>query len=45
MFDDYGRWEGCTRAVDEFLSARGLRDPLVDGHYLVKPAGPVGRKD
>ena len=38
-FDDYGRWEGCTSAVDEFLSARGLRGSLVNGHYLVKPAG------
>jgi len=37
-FDDYGRWEGCTRAVDEFLAARGLQDRLVSGHYLVKPA-------
>ena len=35
--DDYGRWVGCTRAVDEFLEARGL--PALErtgaaGHYF-----------
>lgn len=39
VFDDYRRWEGCTRAVDEFLAARGL-PPLVPtgdaGHFLRK---------
>jgi O-methyltransferase len=38
VFDDYGRWEGCTLAVDEFLAARGLQGQLVNGHYLVRPA-------
>lgn len=44
-FDDYGRWEGCTRAVDEFLSARGLRGHLVNDHYLVRPAERGVRED
>ncbi len=39
VFDDYARWEGCTRAVDEFLAARAL-GPLQRtgsaGHYLRK---------
>lgn len=40
VLDDYARWEGCTRAADEFLAARGL-GPLVPtgsaGHYLRRP--------
>jgi O-methyltransferase len=39
VLDDYGRWEGCTRAADEFLASRGL-GPLEPtgavGHYLRK---------
>lgn len=37
VLDDYGRWEGCTRATDEFLRRRHL-PPLERtgsaGHYL-----------
>jgi hypothetical protein len=41
VLDDYGRWEGCTRAADEFLQARNLgrlldpRSPK--GHFFQKP--------
>jgi len=41
VLDDYGRWEGCTRAADEFLGARGLAGRLERtgqaGHYLRVP--------
>jgi hypothetical protein len=41
VIDDYGYWEGCPRAVDEFLSS--LRDPIMLHHidssarYWLKP--------
>jgi hypothetical protein len=41
VIDDYGRWEGCRKAVDEFLAKRGLSVKLVpvndDIRYFVKP--------
>lgn len=44
ILDDYGRWEGCRRAWDEFATERGLALELrwVDsaGVWLEKPGGP-----
>ena len=46
VLDDYGRWEGCTRAADEFLQARNLgrlldpRSP--EGHFFQKPGRTGG---
>jgi len=41
IIDDYGTYEGCRKAVDEFLEARGLAPFLcrVDGgcYFFVKP--------
>jgi hypothetical protein len=43
VIDDYGDWEGCRRATDEFLAARGLAPALLPidrgGRWFVKP-GP-----
>jgi O-methyltransferase len=45
VIDDYGHWEGCRHAVDEFLNGRGIDVPLtvVDytGRYFQKPVGPI----
>lgn len=41
VFDDYGHWSGCRKAVDAFLAARGLKLTLTaidkTSHYFVKP--------
>jgi hypothetical protein len=41
VLDDYGHWEGCRRAAEEFLETRGLRVDVrsVDatGRYFQKP--------
>lgn len=41
VFDDYGHWSGCRKAVDAFLAARGLKVELIPidktSHYFIKP--------
>jgi O-methyltransferase len=41
IIDDYGNYEGCRKAVDEFLQARGNKAYLnhidATGRYLIKP--------
>ncbi len=43
--DDYGRWEGCRKATDEFIEKHNLKVKLVpvDGveHYFQKPRDPA----
>jgi hypothetical protein len=33
VVDDYGHWQGCRRAVDEFFAARRLRPSVVRSDY------------
>ena len=35
IIDDYGHWEGCQKAVDEFLVSRGLNVELMKAGYAV----------
>ena len=28
IIDDYGTWDGCTRAVHDYLSAHKRREPI-----------------
>lgn len=41
VFDDYGHWSGCRKAVDAFLAARNLKVDLIPidrtSHYFIKP--------
>jgi len=45
VIDDYGHWEGCRRATDEFLKERSLDVRLVrvdyTGRYFRKPLSPL----
>ncbi len=53
VIDDYGHWEGCRLATDEFMISRDIQAPLVTvdytGRYFMKPAShvavPAGRED
>jgi 4-amino-4-deoxy-L-arabinose transferase-like glycosyltransferase len=44
VIDDYGEWQGCRRAVDEFFRGRGLAPDLVavdfNGRYFQKRERP-----
>jgi O-methyltransferase len=46
VIDDYGYWQGCRRAVDEFLSCREIDVSLIDidriGAYFQKPRSLIG---
>jgi hypothetical protein len=33
VIDDYGHWQGCRRAVDEFLTSRGMIGALTRVDY------------
>ena len=42
VIDDYGHWEGCKRATDEFLTSRAINAELIQvdytGRYFQKPS-------
>ncbi len=33
LIDDYHDWDGCSRAVHDFLSKRGARERILQGPY------------
>ncbi|MBL9150497.1 MAG: class I SAM-dependent methyltransferase [Phycisphaerae bacterium] len=45
QIDDYGHWQGCQRATDEFLAARGVRPTFTKIDYTgVSFRKPEGRE-
>jgi O-methyltransferase len=47
LIDDYGHWEGCRKAVDEYFSSRGVHVLLnridYSGRVAIKPSDPSAR--
>jgi len=33
VIDDYGRWKGCKKAIDEFFAERGIKPNLKESDY------------
>ncbi len=44
VVDDYGHWQGCRRAIDEFFARRGLTPEILRSDYTgvwMRKPGPV----
>jgi hypothetical protein len=35
QFDDYGAWQGCRKAVDEFFDGQSMRVDMIDNHGAI----------